>query len=168
VIGKTSQEKCIHISSRRGIVVDRKPTAKCRATIPQVGNLIQIIRQIPEAVRTEEERSLQLGSTFTTYGETNGFTNALNLNNQSAALMAWTNSKIGLAPETSGILSTQTVGNSSYLTELAMIEASDTASPDCLNAGGSYRQTRNDAAASHASLQSATRALITELRPSHF
>jgi len=47
-----------------------------------------------------------------TYGETNGFSNALNLNSQSAALMAWTNSKIGLAPETNGILSTQTVGNS--------------------------------------------------------
>jgi hypothetical protein len=76
------------------------------------------------------------------YGETNGFTNALNLNNQSAALMAWTNSKIGLTPETSGILSTQTVGNSSNLTQLAMIEASDTASPDCLNAVGSYRQAR--------------------------
>ena len=81
-----------------------------------------------------------------TYGETNGFTNALNLNNQSAALMAWTNSKIGLAPETSSILSTQTVGNSANLTQFAMIEASDTASPDCLNAVGSYRQARNDAA----------------------
>jgi hypothetical protein len=90
-----------------------------------------------------------------TYGETNGFTNALNLNNQSAALMAWTNSKIGLTPETSGILSTQTVGNSANLTQLAMIEASDTASPDCLNAVGSYRQARNDAATAQASLQSA-------------
>src|SRR5882762_3815090 len=38
------------------------------------------------------------------YGETSGMTNALNLNSQSAALMAWTNSKIGLAPETSSIL----------------------------------------------------------------
>ena len=75
-----------------------------------------------------------------TYGETNGFTNALNLNTQSAALMAWTNSKIGLTPETSGTLSTQTVGNSSNLSQLAMIEASDTASPDCLNAVGSYRR----------------------------
>jgi type IV secretion system protein TrbJ len=90
-----------------------------------------------------------------TYGETNGFTNALNLNNQSAALMAWTNSKIGLAPETSGILSTQTVGNSASLTQLAMIEASDTASPDCLNAVGSYRQARTNASTAQANLQSA-------------
>jgi type IV secretion system protein TrbJ len=90
-----------------------------------------------------------------TYGETNGMTNALNFNSQSAALMAWTNSKIGLGPETSGILSTQTVGNSSNLTQLAMIEASDTASPDCLNAVGSYRQARTDSATAEANLQSA-------------
>ena len=56
---------------------------------------------------------------------------------------------------TNGILSTQTVGNSSNLTQLAMIEASDTASPDCLNAVGSYRQARNDSATAQANLQTA-------------
>jgi hypothetical protein len=40
-----------------------------------------------------------------TYGETAGFTNALNLNNQAAASMAWANSAIGLTPQTSGITS---------------------------------------------------------------
>jgi hypothetical protein len=90
-----------------------------------------------------------------TYGETNGLTSALNLNSQSAALMAWTNTKIGLTPESSTTLTNQTVGQSSNLSQLAMIEASDAASPDCLNAVGSYRQARNDSAAAQTSLQAA-------------
>ena len=90
-----------------------------------------------------------------TYGETNGLTNALNLNSQSAAAMAWTNTKLGLTPESSTTLTNQTVGQSSNLSQLAMIEASDAASPDCLNAVGSYRQSRNDSVTAEASLQEA-------------
>jgi hypothetical protein len=90
-----------------------------------------------------------------TYGETNGLTNALNLNSQSAAAMAWTNTKLGLTPESSTTLTNQTVGQSSNLSQLAMIEASDAASPDCLNAVGSYRQYRNDSVTAEASLQDA-------------
>ncbi|WP_035353835.1 hypothetical protein [Edaphobacter aggregans] len=90
-----------------------------------------------------------------TYGETNGLTNALNLNSQSAAAMAWTNTKLGLTPESSTTLTNQTVGQSGNLSELAMIEASDAASPDCLNAVGSYRQSRNDSVTAEASLQAA-------------
>ena len=88
-----------------------------------------------------------------TYGETNGLSSALNLNSQVAALMAWTNSKIGLAPEATTSLRTQPVGNSAQLSQLALVEASDAASPDCINAVGSYRAARQAAQTAEQNLQ---------------
>lgn len=87
------------------------------------------------------------------YGETNGMTAALNQDSTTAATTAWTSSKVALSPDTQTLLKTQTVGNSARLSQLAIIEASDTASPDCLNAVGSYRAARAASATANTNLQ---------------
>ena len=75
-----------------------------------------------------------------TYGETNGMTAALDQNSTTAATsMAWTNSGVALSSNTNSYLASETAGNSDKLTQLAIVETSDTISPDCLNAVGSYR-----------------------------
>ena len=88
------------------------------------------------------------------YGETNGMTMALNQNSPSAASTAWTSSNVALSSNTSTMLASQPVGNSAALSQLALVEASDTASPDCMNAVGSYRQARTNAQTAQANLQS--------------
>ena len=87
------------------------------------------------------------------YGETNGMTTALNQDSTTAATTAWSSSKVALSPDTSSLLDSQTVGSSAKLSQLAIIEASDTASPDCLNAVGSYRAARTASATANANLQ---------------
>jgi hypothetical protein len=77
-----------------------------------------------------------------TFGETNGLTVALNSDSATTANSAWKNSNVSLSTDTTSLLSGQSVGSSTQLSQLAMIEASDAASPDCLNAVGSYRATR--------------------------
>ncbi len=87
------------------------------------------------------------------YGETNGMTASLNQNSTTAATMAWSNSGEALSGNTSTYLAGETAGNSSKLTQLAIVETSDTISPDCLNAVGSYRAARAASATATASLQ---------------
>ena len=77
-----------------------------------------------------------------TFGETNGLTVALNSDSATTANSAWKNSNVSLSTDTTSLLSGQSVGSSTQLSQLAMIEASDAASPDCLNAVGSYRAAR--------------------------
>ena len=88
-----------------------------------------------------------------TYGETNGMTAALDQNSTTAATTAWTNSGEALSGNTNTYLAGQSVGNSSRLTQLAIVETSDTVSPDCLNAVGSYRAARAASATATANLQ---------------
>ena len=88
-----------------------------------------------------------------TYGETNGMTAALDQNSTTAATTAWTNSGEALSGNTSTYLAGQSAGNSSRLTQLAIVETSDTVSPDCLNAVGSYRAARAASATATANLQ---------------
>ena len=88
-----------------------------------------------------------------TYGETNGMTVALDQNSTSAASMAWTNSGEALSSNTNGYLASETAGNSDKLTQLAIVETSDTISPDCLNAVGSYRAARAASISANGSLQ---------------
>ncbi len=76
-----------------------------------------------------------------TFGETNGLTVALNSDSATTANSAWKNGNVSLSTDTTSLLSGQSVGSSTQLSQLAMIEASDAASPDCLNAVGSYRAT---------------------------
>ena len=87
------------------------------------------------------------------YGETNGMTAALGQDSTTAATTAWTNSGEALSSNTNTYLAGQTTGNSDKLTQLAIVETSDTVSPDCLNAVGSYRAARAVSASANASLQ---------------
>jgi len=88
-----------------------------------------------------------------TYGETNGMTAALDQNSTTAATTAWTNSSVALSSNTNTYLASETAGNSDKLTQLAIVETSDTVSPDCLNAVGSYRAARAASTTATANLQ---------------
>ena len=87
------------------------------------------------------------------HGETNGMTVALNQNSTTAATTAWTNSSVALSSNTNTYLASESAGNSDKLTQLAIVETSDTVSPDCLNAVGSYRAVRAASITANASLQ---------------
>ena len=86
------------------------------------------------------------------FGETNGMTTALNTNSPTAASMAWSNSSVPVNSSTSTYLASQPQG-SAQKSQLAMIEASDAASPDCMNAVGAYRAARDTNASAQQSLQ---------------
>ena len=86
------------------------------------------------------------------FGETNGMTAALNTNSPTAANMAWSNASVPVSSGTSAYLASQPQG-SAQMSQLAMIEASDAASPDCMNAVGAYRAARDANASAQQSLQ---------------
>lgn len=75
------------------------------------------------------------------FGETNGMTTALNTNSPTGSSTAWTAATVPVSTNTTTYLQTQTVGTA-QLSQLAMIEASDAISPDCLTAVGQYRAAR--------------------------
>lgn len=87
------------------------------------------------------------------FGETNGMTAALNTNSPTASSVAWTSATVPVNSTTTMYLAGQAPG-STQLSELAMIEASDSISPDCLTAVGQYRATRTQDAAADTSLAS--------------
>ena len=87
------------------------------------------------------------------FGETNGMTVALNTNSTAASSTAWTAATVPVNGTTATYLAGQTPG-STQLSELAMIEASDSVSPDCLTAVGQYRAARTQNAAANDSLAS--------------
>lgn len=87
------------------------------------------------------------------FGETNGMTTALNTNSPAASSTAWTAATVPVNGTTTTYLAGQTPG-STQLSELAMIEASDSVSPDCLTAVGQYRAARTQNAAAGNSLAS--------------
>ena len=87
------------------------------------------------------------------FGETNGMTVALNTNSPAASTTAWTAATVPVNGTTTTYLAGQTPG-STQLSELAMIEASDSVSPDCLTAVGQYRASRTQDAAANSSLAS--------------
>lgn len=76
------------------------------------------------------------------FGETNGMSSALNSNNPSAATAAWGSATVRVNSSASTFLSSQPA-NSAQKSQLAMIEASDAASPDCITAVGAYRAARD-------------------------
>jgi hypothetical protein len=88
-----------------------------------------------------------------THGETSGMTAALNQNSTTAATTAWTSSGVALSSNTNTYLANEAAGNSDKLTQLAIVETSDTVSPDCLNAVGSYRAARSASVTANTSLQ---------------
>jgi hypothetical protein len=86
------------------------------------------------------------------FGETAGFTIALNSNSPSASTMAWKTANVPVNSTTTSYLQGQTVGNSAQLSQLAMVEMSDSISPDCLTAVGQYRTTRGQNTTANGSL----------------
>jgi len=85
------------------------------------------------------------------FGETNGMTTALNTNSPAASSTAWTAATVPVNSTTTTYLAGETLG-SAQLSELAMIEASDSVSPDCLTAVGQYRAARAQNTAANNSL----------------
>ena len=87
------------------------------------------------------------------FGETNGMTTALNTNSPTASTTAWTAATVPVSSNTTTYLQGQTAG-SAQLSQLAMIEASDSVSPDCLTAVGQYRSNRTENATANSTLLS--------------
>jgi hypothetical protein len=85
------------------------------------------------------------------FGETNGMTTALNSNSPSASSTAWTSATVPVSSDLPTYLQGQTPG-SPQLSQLAMIEMSDSVSPDCITAIGQYRAARGQNAAANSSL----------------
>ena len=75
------------------------------------------------------------------FGETAGINIALNTNSPSASLDGWKTATVPVNSNTSTYLAGQTLG-SAQMSQLAMIEMSDSISPDCLTAVGQYRAAR--------------------------
>ena len=75
------------------------------------------------------------------FGETSGMSTALNSNAPSASTTASSAATLPVSGSTTTYLAGQTTG-SSQLSQLAMIELSDSVSPDCLTAIGQYRSAR--------------------------
>ena len=86
------------------------------------------------------------------FGETNGMSTALNSNSPSASTMAWKTATVPINGTTNSYLQGQTAGNSTQLSQLAMIEMSDSVSPDCLTAIGQYRAGRAQNQSANATL----------------
>ncbi len=86
------------------------------------------------------------------FGETDGMTTALNTNSPTAANMAWSNASVSMNGSTSSYLAGLPQG-SAQMSQLAMIEASDSTSPDCMNAVGAYRAARTNNATAEGTLQ---------------
>jgi len=88
------------------------------------------------------------------FGETNGMSTALNSNSPSASTMAWKTATVPINSTTNNYLQGQTPGNSTQLSQLAMIEMSDSVSPDCLTAIGQYRAGRTQNQSANSTLSS--------------
>jgi hypothetical protein len=85
------------------------------------------------------------------FGETEGMTTALDTNSPAASSTAWTAATVPVDNTTDTYLAAQAAG-SAPRSELALIEASDSVSPDCLTAVGQYRAGREQDAAANSSL----------------
>lgn len=75
------------------------------------------------------------------FGETNGMTTALNSNSPSASATGWTAATVPISSDLPTYVGSQTPG-SPQMAQLAMIEMSDSVSPDCMTAVGQYRSAR--------------------------
>ena len=85
------------------------------------------------------------------FGETNGMSTALNSNSPTASTTAWNAATVSVNGNTTSYLQGQTPG-STQMSQLAMIEASDSISPDCLTAVGQYHAARTASVVATSSL----------------
>jgi len=95
----------------------------------------------------------QWQTTLNAMKNANGMSIALNTNSPGASSTAWISATVPISGTTTTYLQGQTPG-SNQLSQLAMIEASDSVSPDCLTAVGQYRSTRTLNATANGSLVS--------------
>jgi hypothetical protein len=87
------------------------------------------------------------------FGETAGIKIALNSNAPSTSATAWKTATVSMNSGTSSYLAGQSLG-SARISQLAMIETSDSISPDCLTAVGQYRTNRTENSTANSSLLS--------------
>ena len=106
------------------------------------------IKQVWQTAQTQMKQA----NVRNLFGETNGMTTALNTNSPTAANTAWSSASIPVNSTTAAYVSGKNLG-SAQMAQLAMIEASDSSSPDCLNAVGAYRAARTNDASAEAALQ---------------
>lgn len=85
------------------------------------------------------------------FGETAGINIALNTNSPSASVTGWKASTVSVNSGAKTYLADQTIG-SDRMAQLAMVEMSDSISPDCLTAVGQYRATRSQNASANSTL----------------
>lgn len=85
------------------------------------------------------------------FGETNGMTTALNSNSPSASSAGWKAATVPVSSDLPSYIGSQTPG-SPQMAQLAMIEMSDSVSPDCLTAVGQYRASRTQNATANSTL----------------
>ncbi len=85
------------------------------------------------------------------FGETAGINIALNSNSPSASVTGWKAATVSVNSNASSYLAGQPLGND-RMSQLAMVELSDSVSPDCMTAVGQYRNTRGQNTAANQSL----------------
>lgn len=85
------------------------------------------------------------------FGETGGMTIALNSNSSSASSTAWKTATTPMSSNVTSYLQGQQLG-SAHMSQLAMVEMSDSISPDCLTAVGAYRAARTQNTTANSSL----------------
>jgi hypothetical protein len=86
------------------------------------------------------------------FGETNGMTIAFNTNSASASSTAWKYATTPVSSNVTTYFQGQALG-SPQMSQLAMVEMSDSVSPDCITAVGSYRAARAQSTTANTSLQ---------------
>lgn len=85
------------------------------------------------------------------FGETAGINIALNSNSPTISVTGWKAATVSVNSNTSSYLAGHTLG-SDRTSQLAMIEMSDSVSPDCITAVGQYRTARTQNATANQSL----------------
>lgn len=85
------------------------------------------------------------------FGETAGMTAALNGSSSAASAAAWKTATTPVSSNVGTYLAGQTPG-SPQMAQLAMVEMSDSISPDCIRAVGAYRAGRTQASTANSSL----------------
>jgi hypothetical protein len=87
------------------------------------------------------------------FGETAGMSIALSTNAPNTSTTAWKAASVSMNTGAASYLQSQSVGNA-RMSQLALIETSDSVSPDCLTAVGQYRASRSENATANTSLLS--------------
>ena len=87
------------------------------------------------------------------FGETAGIKIGLNSNSPSSSSTAWKTATVSMNSGANSYLAGQSLG-SSRISQLAMVETSDSISPDCLTAVGQYRTSRTENSTANSSLLS--------------